>query len=530
MEKQVQVKRMVSILVAAGLVLPLQLTHSLAQDIVLGSRPSGDTIALHASGAARALEMLPGTVTDIMQRSGVPGVAVAVVHEGKVAFARGFGVADMRTEIPVTTNTVFQIASVSKPISATVTAVAVTRGDVEWDDPVTDHLPMLQLSDSYPTRHATIGDFFAHRSGLPAAAGDELEDLGFSRDEVIARLAHVPLDPFRISYHYANFGTTIAAEAVAAAAGTEWEQLAQDYLFASLGMNATSYRHADYVSADDRAVLHAFENGSFQPLYSRDADAQAPAGGVSSTVHDLAKWLQLILGEGAVGDHRLFRADALLPAFQPQITSSPKAGYADRSGAYGYGFNVGVSAGGQPVMSHSGAFLLGAATHVEVLPGADIGIVVLSNGAPVGAVEAISAHFMDVVQFGKSTRDWFAAYNGVMSQLFEPVGDLAGKDIPKTPEPHRDLGGYAGRYDSAYYGPAEIVLEDGNLVLALGPDAMRFPLRHWNGDTFALAPRGENAPAGSLSSVRFKIEEGQESQFTVEYLDQTGLGTWRRAD
>jgi CubicO group peptidase (beta-lactamase class C family) len=501
----------------------------LAQEVEIGRTPAGDTIALSPDGIARALDTLPDVVRRIMERSGVPGVAVAVVHGGEAVFAEGFGVRDMRTGEAVTTNTVFQIASISKPISATVTAVAVTGGGVSWDDPISTHLPALRFSEDYVTRNATIGDFFAHRSGLPATVGDELEDLGFARDEILARLAQVPLDPFRITYHYANFGTTIAAEAVAAATGTAWEDLAEDSLFAPLGMNSTSYRHADLVKASERATLHALEDGAFQPLHERNADAQAPAGGVSSSVSDMAIWVKLLLAGGTVDGRTLFEPEALLPALQPQITSGPGATVLDRSGAYGYGFNVGVTAGGRTSMSHSGAFLLGAATHFQILPGADIGIVVLSNGAPVGAVEAIGAHFMDVVQFGEPTRDWFAAYHGAMSGLFEPEGDLAGQKPPRDAEPARALASYAGRYDSAYYGAAEIAEEDGALVLTLGPDAMRFELGHWTADTFALTPRGENAPVGSLSSVEFSFEGGEAAGFRIDHLDRTGLGNWGRS-
>jgi CubicO group peptidase (beta-lactamase class C family) len=146
----------------------------------------------------------------------------------------------------------------------------------------------------------------------------------------------------------------------------------------------------------------------------------------------------------------------MLPALRPQVTSAPGHDAAERSGAYGYGFNVGVAATGAPEISHSGAFLLGAGTHFRIQPGAGIGIVILSNAAPVGAVEAIGAEFMEVVQFGDASRDWFAAYHAAMAGLFDPVGDLAGQERPAGAEAPGDLAAFAGRYDSAYFGAAEI--------------------------------------------------------------------------
>ncbi|WMT92684.1 serine hydrolase [Pelagibacterium sp. H642] len=522
-------KRYLATILSGGLVAGLGLVASEAapaEGVTLGASPAGDTAILADGGVAAAIEALPALVGDVMERSGVPGMAVAVVHEGETVFLEGFGVRHLGTGAPVNANTVFQIASVSKSISATIAAIAVSQGRLAWNDSVSSHLPGFSLSDPYVAERATIGDFFAHRSGLPAAAGDELEDLGFDRQTIIERLALVPLDPFRISYNYANYGTTIAAEAVASAYGETWETLAEELLFAPLGMEATSYRHSDYLTAPDRAHLHAFEDGAFQPLYDRQPDAQAPAGGVSSTVGDLARWLALLLAGGHHEGEDIFSPDALLPALRPQVINAPAGDFAERSGAYGFGFNVSVSATGRPTMNHSGAFMLGAGTHFQIMPEQKLGLVVLSNGAPVGAVEAIGNSFMDIVQFGTVTRDWYEAYNSLMSVLFEPVGDLAGQEPPQAPEAHAPLDSYTGSFESAYFGPAEITVEDGELMLSLGPTPLAFLLQHWDGHVFALAPRNENAPAGSLSSVRFNHNGTRATGLVVDYLDENGLGHW----
>ncbi len=499
-----------------------------AQTIVPGVTPASDVTALAENGLTLALETLPATITDIMARSGVPGIAVAVVQGGETVFIDGFGVRDMETGAPVTPETVFQIASISKSISATVGAVAVAKGIVSWDDTARRYLPDLELSDAYVTTHATIGDFFSHRTGLPMAVGDELEDLGFERDAIRARLAQVPLDAFRTSYHYANFGITIGAEAIAAASGMDWGTLADKTLFEPLGMNSTSFRHDDLTKRSNFARLHSFENGRFEALYQRDADAQAPAGGVSSNVLDMAIWMKALLAGQVPGVEDALFADALLPALQPQTVSGRSAGADGRSSTYGYGFNVGVTASGRPNMSHSGAFLLGAATHFQMIPSADIGIVVLTNGGPIGVPEAIAAHFLDVVQFGEASRDWFAAYNHVMSPLYAPVGDLVGVEPLATAEMARALADYAGVYTNPYFGTAHLVIEDDELVALLGPDEQRYPLARWSPDVFAMIPRHENGPAGSLSSVRFATEANAVSGFTITYLNENGLAVWTR--
>src|SRR5258708_7786931 len=168
-----------------------------------------------------AVEFLDTTlIGHVMSQTGVPGLAAAVVHDGELLYAKGFGVRDVSTGAPVDPEgaTVFQLASVSKPLSSTVVARAVGRGVVEWTDPVVGHLPLFALADPYVTEHVTLADLFSHRSGLPDHAGDLLEDLGYDQEHVLDRLRLEPLAPFPAIWNYTNFGLTAAAAAAPAAA------------------------------------------------------------------------------------------------------------------------------------------------------------------------------------------------------------------------------------------------------------------------------------------------------------------------
>jgi CubicO group peptidase (beta-lactamase class C family) len=146
---------------------------------------------------------------------------------------------------------------------------------------VASKLPQFTLADPYVTAHVTIGDLYAHRSGLPEHAGDDLEDLGYDRAQVLERLRYLPLDPFRSSYHYTNFGVTAAAEAVAAAARVDWATLSEQVLYTPLGMSSTSSRFADFEARENRARGHQLVGGAYVARDVRQPDAQSPAGGVS---------------------------------------------------------------------------------------------------------------------------------------------------------------------------------------------------------------------------------------------------------
>ncbi len=192
----------------------------------------------------------------MLAKTGVPGLAAAVVHDGQVLYAKGFGVRDVNTLAPVDAATVFRLASVSKPLSSTVVAGAVGRGAMKWTDPVVAQLPSFALADPYVTAHVTYADLFSHTSGLPDHAGDLLEDLGYDQAYILNRLRLEPLEPFRGEYAYTNFGLTAAAEAAAAAAGRSWADLADEVLFSPLGMTSSSFRYADFLSEADQAAMH----------------------------------------------------------------------------------------------------------------------------------------------------------------------------------------------------------------------------------------------------------------------------------
>ncbi|WP_460774005.1 serine hydrolase [Microbacterium sp. GXF7504] len=483
------------------------------------SNPNEDAVVqVTAEQVRRAVEDLPASVDEAIAQTGVPGVAVAVVHEGETIFAEGFGVRDVDSGAAVDADTVFPLASVSKSIGATVVARAIDEGLVTWDTPVVDNLPGFALSDPWATAHVTIGDMYAHRSGLYEHAGDDLEDLGYDRATILERLRYVPLAPFRTTYAYANYDITAAAESVARAAGTSWEELSERLLYAPLGMTSTSSRFVDLTERGNRALGHVPTAGGWiVSPQQRQPDAQAPAGGVSSSVTDLAAWMRMVLDPGD-----FLTDDALVPAISAQIPTTVPVSAAARGSFYGYGYNVSADPGGLVDVNHSGAFLLGAGTTFTLLPGADLGIVVLTNGRANGVAEAVAHRFTDIAQFGAVRGDWLTLYGEAMAAVNAPAGDLAGADVPADPAAPAELSSYTGDYVNEFYGTARVTLEDDGLVLRLGPTGV-LPLEHWDGDVFAFQPPGENGGAGSRSSATFA-----DGTLVLGVYDEHGLGTFLR--
>ncbi|MGV0577519.1 serine hydrolase [Mycolicibacterium elephantis] len=487
--------------------------------------PLVPAMALPENAVENAVAKLDGIAERMIAESGIPGMAVAVVHGGKTVYAKGFGVKEVGGTgegNQVDADTVFQLASLSKPLAATVVAHQVGVGAVDWDTPIVSKLPWFALSDPVVTQMVTVGDMLAHRSGLPDHAGDQLEDIGYDRRQVLERLRHLPLDPFRISYAYTNFGFTAGAEAVAVSAGKPWEQLADEVLFEPLGMSSTSYRFADYRDRPNRAVGHIDVDGRYQPTHVRDADPEAPAGGASASANDMTRWLAMVLANGNHAGKQLVAAEALLPALTPQIVSSRATEPAMRSGFYGYGFNVGTTSGARTELSHSGAFLLGAATNFLILPSADVAIVALTNGTPTGVPEALTAEFADLVQFGEVREDWYRLYTEAIGELKEPEGSLVGKQAPADPALAAPPASYVGTYHNDYWGPATITEVDGGLQLSLGTK-LNARLSHWDGNTFTYTWVSENFPPGSVGKATFDGDT-----LTLEDYDAFGKGAFVR--
>jgi CubicO group peptidase (beta-lactamase class C family) len=372
-----------------------------------------------------------------------------------------------------------------------------------------------------------------HRSGLPDHCGDLLEDMGYNRPEIFRRLRFQPPDSsFRSAYAYTNFGYSEAAYAAAKAIGESWDDLADKKLFAPLNMTATSFRFDDYAQASNRALLHVpaskTRKGEWTAKHTREPDAQAPAGGASSTLNDLAKWMRLLLNDGKFDGKQLVDAAALAETHSPQIVTSfsPDQG---RIGSYGLGWIVSVERGGRVFWKHSGAFSLGMRTEVAVLPSEGLAITVLSNAAPTGVPEGLVESFYDLVLDGELQRDWVEFANRMFD--LEAEKELGTErdysHPPAQPLPPLKLTAYTGKYANDFFGAIELAEQSGKLVLRMGPQPQEFELLHWDRDAFVYQPVGESA--GGLSGVRFFVDPTRRADSVlIENLNIHGQGTFSR--
>ena len=478
------------------------------------------------SGVQDGVGALDRIVREGMETTTVPGVAVGVVWQGEVLYAKGFGVRQVGRPDAINANTVFQLASVSKAISSTVVAAAVTqKKGIAWDDPIRKSRPGFALADPWVSSHVTIADMFSHRSGLPDHAGDLLEDLGYSQDQILERLRLEPLGPFRLQYAYTNYGLTEAGEAAASQVGQPWPELAQKMIFGPLAMTSSSYRFADLQTRGNRAALHVKLDGTWRPDLTWDVDRQAPAGGASSSINDLSNWMTMLLGGGKHKGATVLDSGELQGIWAPQIVRQPAAKVGDRTGFYGLGWNLDYDSLGRLLVQHSGAFGHGAATNVALLPSEQLGIVTLTNGYPVGLPEAINNSFLDQVEYGKQRQDWLELFGQAFSTMEHPAG-IDYSRPPAHPTPPQANSVYTGTFASDYWGTLVVGVHSGGLSLTVGPAGQQFPLRHYSGDEFFFEQQGESATG--LSGVAFAVAGGQAESLVISAWNTTGLGRFAR--
>jgi CubicO group peptidase (beta-lactamase class C family) len=500
--------------------------------LALSAPPSTRAQAVTEEKLEEALPELECLIDKAIDERRIPGLAVGIVYKGQVIYLKGFGVREAGKPDLIDPDTVFQLASMSKAVSSTVISSLVSDGYVKWDDPVVKHDPEFEMYDPAVTPQVTIGDFFAHRSGLPGGAGNDLEFIGYKQKAILERLRLLkPAYEFRKGYEYSNFGLTEGATAAAKATGERWSAVAQDRLFEPLGMTQTSMRYEDFAKREDRAHLHILVHNQWTPALTNDADAQAPAGGASSSIRDLVEWVILELAHGQYEGKQLISKEALEIAWtrQAQNGSSLRTG---QPSYYGFGWILDYLEDGVLRVAHSGAFTTGAGTNVTLIPSQDLGIVVLGNAFPTGVPEAVADTLLDLGRYGHVTRNWFTTWKDYFDKSTTIPNEEHIEKYAHPPVPNRpalDLAAYTGTYRNAYVGKVKITAGKGILYLARGLNQAPLPLRHWDGNTFVSYPVRENAALPV--PVEFTIgADGKASQITLAELNGSGAGTVTRTE
>jgi CubicO group peptidase (beta-lactamase class C family) len=483
---------------------------------------------------------LDSYVANSMKTFDVPGMAVAIVKDGKVMAAKGYGVRKLGDPTPVDEHTMFGIGSNTKAFTSAALAGLVDAGKLSWDDPVYQRLPGFVMYDPYVSHEMTIRDLLTHRSGMGLGEGDLLfwPHSTYTREEIIYKLRFMkPTSSFRSHYAYDNLLYMTAGQIIPAVTGISWDDYIRQHIFAALGMNNSNVSNADFKPGDDYAFPHERMDGKLQVIRFEVLDNAGPAGAINSCAADMAKWVQLQLNRGKFIDHdgRLFSEQQSKEMWSPQTIlpigkyvpalAGLKPAFAD----YALGWAV-RDYHGHKLVGHTGG-VAGFVSRVMLVPEENLGVVVLTNAEEGGAFDSVLYHVLDHY-FGLPPTDWIAAYKSVKDTdekdaaeaMKKAEGARAADSKPSLP-----LEKYAGTYNDAWYGPITIRGENGGLVISFDhTPSMIGDLQHWQYDTFKAHWRDhtiEDAfvtfalkPDGGIESARMAAVSPL-ADFSFDYQD-----------
>ncbi|MCX6134380.1 MAG: serine hydrolase [Ignavibacteriales bacterium] len=452
-------------------------------------------LSLHDVCAQIVVKDLDAFVQSVQKEFEVPGLALAIVKDGKVVVAKGYGVRKMGEAARVDEQTLFGIASNTKAFTATALGLLVEEGMLEWDAPVVKYLPWFQLSNPYVTREITIRDLLVHRSGLGLGAGDLLwwPRSTYDRKEIAKRLKFIPLvKSFRSAYAYDNVLYLIAGEVIEAISGLSWEDFVATRILAKLGMTDSNVRHSDAGGNGNVAMTHASVDGKVRPIEPFTSDNTNPAGGINASARDIAKWMIVQLDSGRVsGGTRLFSPQTTVQLWR-MVTPIPAGNpppelSALRTNFNGYALGFGVSDyHGYKFVHHTGG-LPGYVSKIAMIPELKLGVAVLTNQESGEAFESITYHVLDEF-IGGAKKDWLAAFKKMQARLASMTAMEEKMTVGKrdsTSRPSLPLASYAGTYSDPWYGDITVASENGKLMMRFGhTPSLEGELQHWQFDTF----------------------------------------------
>ena len=471
---------------------------------------SGNATAADAPMAVEARDSafdpaeLDAWVAQVRERFEVPGIAVAVVKDGQVVLERGWGVREIGKQAPVDEHTLFAIASNTKAFTAASLSMLADEGKLSLDDRVVDHLPGFRMSDPYVTGQMRIRDLLTHRSGLGLGAGDLLFWPGsdYRNEEVVRRLKDVPLKTgFRERYAYDNILYAVATRVIEEVSGQSYAQFLQQRFLDPLGMGGTRFNADALRPGDNVATGHAKADfTTLRPTFPLTWHNAAGAGGIYSSVHDMGRWMRAQLAGGTFTDpqgneQRLFsreRQKEMWSLLSPMPIAEPPVPQlaAARPDFLGYGEGwITSSYRGEKLVWHTGGWP-GMVSRVTLVPGRNLGVVVLTNQEAGGAFNALTMQVLDAFMQPAQRTDWIDAYVAAADKARAKADKawrerLAARQARSTPS--LPLAGYAGTYRDAWYGDVDVVHDGGRLRMRFQPSPLLTgTLQHWQHDTFLV--------------------------------------------
>ncbi len=456
-----------------------------------------------------------------MKQWQIPGVSVAIVKDGKTVFIKGYGVREVGKPEKVDANTLFMIGSNTKAFTATALAMLDAQKKLSLNDPVRKWLPDFQLYDPWIAEHATITDLLCHRLGFETFQGDFMFfDTDLNTAEMIERFGKLKaMYGFRSKWGYTNAAFMMAGQIFPKVSGKSWEDYLRENIFKPAGMNNTLAMSSEISKASNRATAHTTIGGPLKVIPYGRLEGLAPAGSISSSAADMARWVTMLLDTGKLDGKVVIPGDAILKTREPQSIIGNGWHMFNRKHfeLYGLGWDLHDYEGRQFV-GHTGG-VNGFVTSVALIPEERLGIVVLTNTDSNSFFEALRNEIQDAF-LGLPYRDYSGSYH-FFAKRREDSDALRVKQqrdtIAMKPKTDLPLTAFAGTYKHELYGDMTMTLEGNKLVARFEHHKGRYATVEALGKNRFLATFNE--AIFGIKVWPFKIEDGKVKSVTVTVAD-----------
>ena len=459
------------------------------------------------------LKEIDAYANTVLQSHGGPGMAIAIVKDDRLAFAKGYGTRELGKNEPVDENTLFAIASNSKAFTTASLAILVDEKKVSWDDKVSKYLPDFLMYDPWVTSELTIRDLVTHRVGLDTFSGDLLwYETTYSSDEILNRVRYLkPVSSFRTRFGYQNLMFIAAGRVIEKVSGKSWCDFVRERILTPLGMSRTTCTVKDLPT--NAAWPHNESGGKLRVLHRGNVDGATAAAGLNSSVSDLSRWVRTQLGKGNFEGKQIFSQAQSWQMHQPYLARQISARSAETNPtqhftAVAMGWMV-YDYQGRKIINHSGG-LDGMLSYTVLIPEEKAGFVVLTNSESPG-FRVMMNKILDVL-VNAPKRDWNAeAVERAKNDKAAAETERTKQDAARAPntKPTLALAEYAGTYpDTMYGGDVVITEENGKLVMrfSASPNFVA-DLEHWHYDTFEIKWRPSVAYNFPRGFVTFTIDK-----------------------
>jgi len=454
-----------------------------------------------------------------------PGIGVGIVYKDKLIFAKGYGYRDYDKKLPITPNTLFQIASNTKLFTATAVGLLVNEKMLDWDLPVKNYVPSIQFYNDELNNTVTMRDMLAHRTGISR------HDLiwyksDFTRKELFDKLKYLePSQPIRQGFIYNNLLYCASGYLIELLTQKTWEDFVKEKIFTPLEMSSTVFSIQDMLKQPDYFVPFNEKRDTtilYQIPYYEDQSAVGPAGAIISNINDMSKWLIAQMNIGNYNGKQIIPGDVIKATLTPAIaidnSTNLDKGYLELlSPTYGMARNIASYKG--HLISFHGGDLNGIHSQVSFMPTDSIGVIVFTIGDHTYPLYNTITFNIYEKLLGLDETPWSERRltDRISGKQADKEGrSKAGLDKVENTKPSHPIEDYTGIFEHPAYGDLTISLK--KKLLQFDFHKIILPLNHYHYDRFDT-PDDENEgkwsvnyltnPQGDIDKIVMSVDEGE---------------------